>query len=144
MTTFVAGGPTTSADLTICGIFTQTHLYCTSDDGKTWHETPSPVAADDSGGNLGLLSVGPDGSVYVVNSWDRSSQALAIFRLPPGATKAADWQRLGAIPHTPSICEGFCEAFPSGQEMIFWLLPSVATTDGGTIVQPNYYIATYP
>ncbi|HEY1388232.1 MAG TPA: zf-HC2 domain-containing protein [Ktedonobacterales bacterium] len=144
---FVAGGPTTGAYPTICGIFNNpTQLYCTSDVGKTWKELSSPVS-DDSGADVNLLGIGPDGSVYIANSVNRSNQTMAIYRLPPVVTKGSDWQHLGAIPeNTPdgSFCESVCSAFPSGQEMIFWLHPSSATTDSGTLVQPYYYVATYP
>lgn len=146
-TRFLAGGPTTSAYPTICGIFNNpTHLYCTSDVGKTWKELSFPVA-DDSGADVNLLGIGPDGSVYIYNSVNRSNQMMAIYRLPPDATKAGDWQRLGVFPeNTPdgTFCESVCSAFPSGQEMVFWLHPSTATTDSGTLVQPYYYVATYP
>jgi sugar lactone lactonase YvrE len=149
-TRFVTGGPTTSAHLTICGIFfNPTQLYCTSDVGRTWNELASPVA-DYSGADVNLLGIGPDGSVYIFNSFNsanRSNQTMAIYRLPPGATKGSDWQRMGAVPeNTPdgAFCESVCSAFPSGQKMIFWLRPSTATTDSGTFVQPNYYVATYP
>lgn len=148
--TFVAGGSNTRTYPTVCGIFNNpTQLYCTSDDGKTWNELASPVA-DYSGADLNLLGIGPDGSVYIFNSFNsanRSNQTMAIYRLPPGATKGSDWQRLGAVPkNTPdgAFCESVCSAFPSGQEMVFWLHPSTATTDNGTIVQPYYYVATYP
>jgi hypothetical protein len=144
---FVAGGPTTGASLTICGIFNSpTQLYCTSDVGKTWKELPFPVA-DDPGADVDLLGIGPDSSVYIDNSVNRSNQTVAIYRLPPGASKVGDWQRLGAVPNnTPngSFCESVCSAFPSGQEMLFWLHPSYSTADSGTLVQPYYYVAMYP
>ena len=62
-------------------------------------ELASP-AADDSGANVNLLGIGPDGGSYLnsVNSANRSNQTMAIYRLPPGATKGSDWQRMGAVP----------------------------------------------
>src|SRR6185437_10073090 len=130
---FVAGGPTTSAYPTICGIFNNpTQLYCTSDVGKTWNELASPLAADFSGADVSLLGIGPDGSVYIVNSAIRSSQKLAIYRLPLGVTQGSGWQRLGAVhDNTPdgAFCQSVCSAFPSGQEMVFWLHPSYSTSD---------------
>ncbi len=145
---FVAGGPNTGAYPTICGIFNNpTQLYCTSDVGKTWKELASPLVDDDPGADVSLLGIGPDGSVYIVNSANRSNQRLAIYRLPPGATKGSDWQRLGAVPeNTPdgAFCQSVCSAFPSGHGMVFWLRPSTATTDSGTLVQPYYYVAMYP
>jgi photosystem II stability/assembly factor-like uncharacterized protein len=147
-TRFVTGGPITNAYLTICGIFfNPTQLYCTSDDGKTWNKLSLLLAADDSGANVNLLGVGPDGGVYIVNTVNRSNQTMALYRLPPGATKGSDWQRLGVFPeNTPdgTFCENLCSAFPSGQGMEFWLQPSTATTDSGTLVQPYYYVAAYP
>jgi putative zinc finger protein len=146
---FIVGTPTTSAHLTICGVFNSTQLYCTTDDGKTWRErpqtnVPSPALIVPS---LFPVSLGADGSIYAVGNWSVSNQTQAVYRLPPGATKISDWQRLGAIPYSDGGA-GY-GLYPSASGMVFWTFPTYGTsTDraGNTTTtnQPNYYVATYP
>lgn len=141
---FIVGAPTTSAYLTICGVFNSTQLYCTTDDGKTWRERPqTSVPSPTWTLPLTLMSLGADGSIFAAGSWSVSNHTLAIYRLPPDATKISDWQRLGAIPFSDTGSSA-CGVYPSASGMVFWLQPSVSTTNGRTTEQPYYYVATYP
>lgn len=145
---FIAGAPTTSAYLTICGVFNSTQLYCTTDDGKTWRERPpTSVPLSASTTPLVLASLGADGSIYGVGDWSVSNYTAAIYRLPPDATKISDWQRLGEIPYSQTGSS--YGVYPVARDMIFWTYPFYRThTDatGNTTItnQPNYYVATYP
>lgn len=146
---FIAGAPTTSAYLTICGVFNSTQLYCTTDDGKTWRERPQiSVPSPAWTSPLALTSLGVDGSIYGVGDWSASNHTLAIYRLPPDATKISDWQRLGAIPFSDTGSSAY-GVYPSASGMVFWIFPTYGTsTDGAgnttTLNQPYYYVATYP
>lgn len=144
------GIPTTSARLTICGEFmslqsvNETLLDCTTDDGNTWSARPSLAIPGSSWPLLSLVAIGRDGSIYAIGAAGRSSGPfpLAFYRLPPGATTTNDWKSLGTIPYSTHGAAYSVE--PSGNIMAFQVFPSMTTTQGKTIVQPYYYVATYP
>ena len=147
----LAGMAASGAYMTICAVFDPVQssndpwLECTTDDGKSWHQRPSPAP----GHHMVPERIGADGSIYAV-SFGPGPDSAAMYRLPVDGTTTADWQRLGAIPGTK---QGSCSAFPAPYTtdgaVVFWTTPCTNTTTDNmgksvTTAQPYYYVATYP
>lgn len=143
------GPPTTSAHLTVCGVFTPTQsvnvtqLACTTDNGATWKDRPSvlpgtvDVSPGTTAGSLGFIEVGADGGLYATGQGE--DNVIYIFYLAPGG---ASWQRVGGIPDSKDGGEYVFGR--SGAGVVIWTPPWYEQQGAKITVHGNVYAAIYP